>query len=129
MQVAALYLITAEQVQQKRFVTGSPFNNDHALAERTLEASNCFFSGLAISNDLRDHCVKISGNDVSFSHASIDAYTRPRQNSEPFDGAWSRSKTIVGVLRIQPHLDRMAGSLGRIPFQPAAACNVNLQLH
>ena len=43
--------------------------------------------------------------------------------------ARGRSKAVVRIFRIQPHLNGVAGGARRFSFQAAAARDVNLKLH
>jgi len=110
MKFATLHLRAVQQFKEKRLVTRSAFDDDNALAQRPLQARKRFSARLAVGDDLGHH-------------------SRAGQNSEPLNQARSRSKAMVRVFRIQPHLNGMTDGARGFAFQAATARYVDLKFY
>ena len=84
---------------------------------------------MTIGDDLGDHGVEVRRNGFTLGYPRVHTHAGTRRNPEAFNQAWGRSKTAVGVLGIQPNLNRVTGAARALPFQTTAPRNVNLKLH
>src|ERR1019366_5687210 len=93
--VAALHFVAVQQFEQKRFIAGPALDDDHALAQRTLQPGERFFAVLTEGDDLGNHRVELGGNRIALGHAGINSNTRPSLNSEALDCTRGWSKSVV----------------------------------
>jgi hypothetical protein len=106
----------------------SALNDNHALAQRSLEPGQRFCPAVTVGDDFRDHGVKFRRDGIAFRHAGVNAYAWSRQNPETFNGTRGRSEAIVRIFRVQPHLNGMTVRRRWLSFQSTAARNMNLKL-
>ena len=127
--LSVLHFAAVEHVQKKRFVARATLDDDDAVPQRASETGQRFAPTLTIADDFGDHGVELGRNLFALGHAGVHPHTRARYHSEAFNHSGSRGKTVVGVFRIQPHLDRVTGGARGLRLQTAASRNVDLKLH
>ncbi len=125
----ALHFAAIDQVQEERLVACPAFDDDDALLQRSLQARQGLLPVLAMGDNLCDHGVELRGNGVAQDHSCIHAHARPRRGPEAFNHARSRSKTVVGIFRVQTYFDCVTGAAWWLSFQATAARHMNLKLH
>ena len=127
MYISTLHLGTAQQFQKKCFVTGTALDDDNTIAQHSLQPGKRFVAILTVGDDFGDHGVEFRRNGITLRHTRVNPDSWPRQNPEPLDGTRGRSKTVVWIFRIQPHLDGVTVGARRLSFQTATAGDVNLK--
>ena len=83
-------------------------------------------------DDLGDHRVEVGRDGVALGDPGVDAYAGSRGQLEPDDAAGGRSEVAVGVLGVEPGLDRVPGlaRLGGVQVgETTAARDEDLRLH
>src|SRR6478752_3733274 len=114
--VSTLHFGAAQQLKQKCFVSGSALDYDNTLAQRSLKPGERFFAVLTVADDLGDHGVELRRNAVALRHARVHPDPGSSHHSEPLDAARGRSKTVIRIFRIEPHLDGVTACGRRLSF-------------
>src|ERR1039457_6587915 len=127
--LATLHFLAAQHFQQKRFVAGAALDDDDAFAQRPLEPGQSLSSALTVGDYFGDHGVEIRGNGVALGDTGVDPHAGAGHEAETLQDAGCGGKRVVGVFRIQPHLDRVAGGTRGSAFQTSAARHVDLKFH
>ena len=97
-------------------------------AQRPVQPGERLVTVAAVGDDLGDHRVVLGRDHVTLGHAGVDPDPRPDGEGQGLDGARGRRERALGVLGVEPSLDGVPGGRRRIPFQPATAGDVDLQL-
>ena len=80
-------------------------------------------------DDLRHHRVELRRHAVALGDPAIDPYPRTGGEPEEREGARGGGEAAVGVLGIEPHLDRVPVGPRRRALEASAASDVQLELH
>ncbi len=83
----------------------------------------------APADDLGDRCVVVRRDDVAHGNTRLDAHPRPRGQREQLDRSRRGGEATLGVLGVEPGLDRVAERGRRLALQVPARGDVDLQLH
>ena len=117
-----------EQVEDEALVRGAALDHHGGLGHRATQPRKRLVAGAAEGDDLGDHRVEVGGDAVALADAGVHPDARTRRQLEQRDPARRRREVAVGVLGVEPGLDRVA-HLGRlVALEAAAGRDVDLRL-
>ena len=92
-----------------------------------LHPGKSLFSVLSESDDFGDHRIKVGRNGVTLFYSRVDSDAWAGWYAKTFHQSRRRRESVVRILSVQPHLNRVARGGGRMTLQAPAPRNVNLQ--
>ncbi len=126
--LAATELRTAQDVEQEPLVRRAALHHDLALLDRAGRARECLVTVATPRADRRQQRVGSRRKVVVLRHAGVDPNAWARRHPEHQDAAIRWREVALGVLRAQPHLERVPARHRRFAVEAAPAREVELQL-
>ncbi|MPM26853.1 hypothetical protein SDC9_73358 [bioreactor metagenome] len=117
-----------EQLQDETLVGGAALDHHGGLGQRATEPTERLLAGAAMGDDLGDHRVEVGRDGVALGDTGVDPDAGTGGQVEAGDPAGRGGEVTVGVLGVQPGLDRVA-ELGGTFGEAAAVGDVDLCLH
>ena len=122
------HLRPVEQRQQERPVRGAAFDHRGGFSQRSAQPRHRLVAVTAPGDDLGDHRVEVGRNPVAFAEPRVDADAGAGGHAQASQPAGCGREPVLGVLGVQPRLDRVAGHRRLLRGQPAALRDVQLHL-
>jgi len=97
-----------QQVEQEALVGGAALDDDGRLRERPAQPGQCLVPGGAEGDDLGDHGVEVGRNQVAAGETGVHPDPGTGRQVEQRDPARRRREVPVGILGVEPGLDRVA---------------------
>ena len=117
-----------EQVEDEALVGRATLDHHGRVAHRAPQPGQRLVAVAAVGDDLRDHRVEVGGDGVALAHTGVHADAGSGRQLEQGDASGSRGEVAVGVLGVEPRLDRVT-LLGRLlALQAAAGSDMELCL-
>jgi hypothetical protein len=114
------HLPLVEQVEQERLVRRPAVDHHRGVCQRAAQPGQRLLSGGTDGDDLGDHRVEVGRNHITLGHPGVDPHPGPDRQPQQGDPPGGRGEVTVGVLGVEPGLDRVPG-LGRgVALQLAA---------
>ena len=117
-----------EQREQERAGGGAAAQHDRGLPQRAPQPGQRLGPVAAPRDDLGDHGVVVGRDDVADRDAGVDADPRPGRQPQQLHRPGRGGEVVLGVLGVEPGLDRVPVLGRRVALQPAPGGDVELQL-
>src|SRR6185437_9899107 len=117
-----------EQIEHKALVGRAALDDDCGLGHRPAQSAQRLVPVAAVGDDLRDHRVEVGGDRVALTDPGVDADAWSGRQIEPRDPAGGGGEVAVGVLCVEPRLDRVPAFDGPLAGQLPAGGDVQLEL-
>ncbi|MBK7974007.1 MAG: hypothetical protein IPK07_12275 [Deltaproteobacteria bacterium] len=118
-----------EQALQERMVRRAAANQQQRVGERAFDAGERLRPVVPPRHDLGEHRVELRRDRITLRDAAVDPEPRPGRHPERRDRTRRHREVARRVLGVEPHLDRVAAHLGRLPGELQAARDLDLELH
>ena len=124
------HLRAVEQVEQEALVRRPRAHHHGRLRQGPAQPRARLGAIPAPADDLGDTVASyVRGDDVAHGNARLDAHPRPGGQREQLDRPGRGGEATLGVLGVEPGLDRVAERGRRLALQVPARGDVDLQLH
>ena len=110
-----------EQVEHEALVAGAALDHHGGRGHRAAQPGQGLLAGAAVGDDLGDHRVEVGRDGVALGDAGVDPDARAGRQVEVDDAPGGRREVAVGVLGVEPGLDRVP-DLGGLLALEAAPC-------
>ncbi len=117
-----------EQVDHEALVRGAALDEDGRLPHRATQPGQCLVTRAAVGDDLGDHRVEVGRDLVALAHAGVDPDARASGQVEQRDAARGGREVAVGILGVEPRLNRVPPLGGLRAGQLPARGHVQLGL-
>jgi len=117
-----------QQVEDEALVRRAAFDHDGGLGHRPAQASQRLVAVASHGDDLGDHRVEVGRNLVALGDPGVHPDPGSRGQVEPLDASRGGGEIAVGILGVEPGLDRMADLDRLVASQPTARRDVQLRL-
>ena len=128
-ELAGAHLGPVEEAEEEPLVGRATAYDDRGLDQCAPQPRERLVAVIPPGHELGDHRVELRRHGVALRDASIDPHAGAGGESQQLDPAGRGREAALGVLGVQPHLDRVPDARRRLARERAAGRHVQLELH